>query len=153
MVYTIDKFDGEFSFLSNFYESPVKYKGNTFGSAEAAFQAQKCQDTSLIKSFCGLSPSESKRKGRHVTLRKDWEKVKDGIMYDIVLSKFSQNETLKHKLLSTGSEELLEGNRWKDTYWGVCNGVGENKLGHILMEVREKLFQSGWQKVCLCDII
>ena len=101
----IDKFDGEFSFLSNFYESPVKYRGHIFGSAEAAFQAQKCQDTSLIKSFCGLSPSESKRKGRHVTLRKDW---------------FSQNET----------------------FWGVCNGVGENKLGHILMEVREKLSQS-----------
>lgn len=116
----IDKFDGEFSFLSNFYESPVKYRGHIFGSAEAAFQAQKCQDTSLIKSFCGLSPSESKRKGRHVTLRKDWEEVKNGIMYDIVLSKFSQNET----------------------FWGVCNGVGENKLGHILMEVREKLSQS-----------
>lgn len=143
MVYTIDKFDGEFSFLSNFYESPVKYRGHIFGSAEAAFQAQKCQDTSLIKSFCGLSPSESKRKGRHVTLRKDWEEVKDGIMYDIVFSKFSQNETLKYKLLSTGSEELVEGNWWKDTYWGVCNGVGENKLGHILMEVREKLSQSG----------
>lgn len=138
----IDKFDGEFSFLSNFYESPVKYRGHIFGSAEAAFQAQKCQDASLIKSFCGLSPSESKRKGRHVTLRKDWEEVKDGIMYDIVFSKFSQNETLKYKLLSTGSEELVEGNWWKDTYWGVCNGVGENKLGHILMEVREKLSQS-----------
>lgn len=76
-------------------------------------------------------------------MRKDWEEVKDGIMYGIVLSKFSQNETLKHKLLSTGSEALVEGNRWKDTYWGVSNGVGENKLGHILMEVREKLSQSG----------
>ena len=129
MVYTIDKFDGEYAFLSNFYESPIKYKGNIFGSAEAAFQAQKCQNSTLIKSFCRLSPSESKRKGRHVALRKDWEAVKDGIMYDIVLS--------------TGSEELVEGNWWKDTYWGVCNGVGENKLGHILMEVREKLSQSG----------
>lgn len=142
MVYTIDKFDGEYAFLSNFYESPIKYKGNIFGSVEAAFQAQKCQNSTLIKSFCRLSPSESKRKGRHVTLRKDWEEVKDGIMYDIVFSKFSQNETLKYKLLSTGSEELVEGNWWKDTYWGVCNGVGENKLGHILMEVREKLSQS-----------
>jgi hypothetical protein len=34
---------------------------------------------------------------------------------------------------------LIEGNTWGDTFWGVCNGVGENNLGKTLMNVREIL--------------
>jgi predicted NAD-dependent protein-ADP-ribosyltransferase YbiA (DUF1768 family) len=28
---------------------------------------------------------------------------------------------------------------WGDRFWGVCNGVGENMLGKLLMQVREEL--------------
>lgn len=38
----INYFRGEYAFLSNFWEVPVTYKGLTYGSNEAAFQAQKC---------------------------------------------------------------------------------------------------------------
>ena len=69
----------------------------------------------------------------------DWEEVKDQIMYEICLAKFTQNEELKEKLLATGNEELVEGNTWHDTYWGVCNRRGKNKLGKILMRVRSEL--------------
>ena len=91
------------------------------------------------KNFLGLDPSSAKRKGRRVKLRDDWEEVKDQIMYEIVLNKFSQNEELRKKLIATGDEYLEEGNTWHDTYWGVCNGKGKNKLGKILMQVREEL--------------
>ena len=91
------------------------------------------------KNFLGLDPSSAKRKGRRVKLRNDWEEVKDQIMYEIVLNKFSQNEELRKKLIATGDEYLEEGNTWYDTYWGVCNGKGKNKLGKILMQVREEL--------------
>ena len=91
------------------------------------------------KNFLGLDPSSAKRKGRRVKLRDDWEEVKDQIMYEIVLNKFSQNEELRKKLIATGDEYLTEGNTWHDTYWGVCNGKGKNKLGKILMQVREEL--------------
>lgn len=37
-------------------------------------------------------------------------------------------------------EELIEGNYWHDTYWGVCEGVGENHLGKLLMEIRNELY-------------
>ena len=43
------------------------------------------------------------------------------------------------RLVETGTEELVEGNDWGDTYWGVCKGTGKNMLGKILMEVREEL--------------
>jgi len=56
-----------------------------------------------------------------------------------VRAKFEQNPDLAAKLIATGDEELVEGNTWGDTYWGVCRGVGQNKLGKILMNVRQEL--------------
>jgi predicted NAD-dependent protein-ADP-ribosyltransferase YbiA (DUF1768 family) len=42
-------------------------------------------------------------------------------------------------LLETGDAELIEGNDWGDTFWGVCGGKGNNFLGKLLMEVRKEL--------------
>lgn len=40
----IDKFRGEYDFLSNFYSCQVTYNGESYLNSEAAFQAQKTQD-------------------------------------------------------------------------------------------------------------
>jgi len=40
-------------------------------------------------------------------------------------------------LLQTGDEELIEGNKWGDRFWGVCKGKGKNNLGKILMKIRD----------------
>ena len=72
-------------------------------------------------------------------LRKDWEQVKDDIMYEVVRAKFIQHPILAQQLLDTRDAELIEGNNWGDTYWGVCNGYGKNMLGRILMRVRDEL--------------
>lgn len=135
----INKFVGEYAFLSNFFEIPIYYSGILYQNSEAAFQAQKTLDPEERKKFSTLSSNEAKKKGRHVALRDDWEQVKDDIMFDIVLSKFASNPVLKNLLLNTNNEELIEGNTWNDTYWGVCNGEGENHLGKILMKVRSLL--------------
>lgn len=135
----IKVFDGEYAFLSNFYERQVEYEGITYGSSEAAFQAQKTLDIEERLQFATLTPMQSKRKGRKVTLRPDWEGVKVLTMYEIVLAKFTQNPDLAEKLIATGDEELVEGNYWHDTFWGVCDGVGTNFLGKILMDVRENI--------------
>ena len=50
---------------------------------------------------------------------------------------------LRAKLLATGDAELIEGNYWHDTFWGMCNGKGENHLGRLLMEVRSELRVDG----------
>ena len=86
-----------------------------------------------------LNPSEAKRLGRRVRLRSGWEQVKYDVMLDVVRAKFNQHPDLAQKLLATGDEELVEGNDWSDTYWGVCNGRGKNMLGKILMRVRAEL--------------
>lgn len=137
----IDSFSEENAFLSNFYKSPVFYKGYTYSTVEHAFQAMKTtteQDRIHIAS--AATPGIAKRRGRLVKIRSDWEKVKDQIMYELVFAKFSQSEELKEKLLETGDQQLVEGNYWGDFYWGAdLNGVGQNKLGKILMRVREEL--------------
>ena len=133
----INAFRKEYFFLSNFYKCNVTYNGITYNSSEAAFQAQKCP--ARAREFSKLDASDAKAMGRYVTLRRDWESVKDNAMYEIVKAKFTQNETLKERLLATGDSELVEGNDWNDKYWGVCKGYGKNMLGKILMRVRTEL--------------
>ncbi len=58
-----------------------------------------------------------------------------------VLDKFTRNPQLREMLLATGDKYLEETNHWGDKYWGVDykTGVGFNKLGVILMDVRDRL--------------
>lgn len=133
----INEFQGPYRFLSNFWNCPVTYGGVTYQNAEAAFQAQKCTDPANRAQFADLDPSAAKRLGRRVKLRPDWEAVKDQVMCQVVQAKFTQNPDLMAKLKATGDAVLIEGNTWGDRYWGMCGGTGQNKLGRILMALRD----------------
>lgn len=135
----INEFRGENYFLSNFYMAPVTYEGITYTNNEAAFQAQKCDNCADRAAFADLDPSRAKKKGRHVRLRKDWENVKRTVMYELLTAKFTQNPVLRVKLQATGTAHLEEGNTWGDRIWGTVDGVGENWLGKLLMQVRTDL--------------
>lgn len=139
---SITFFRDDYFFLSNFYEVPITYNGIIYRSSEAAFQSMKTKDESLRKDFANLTPNESKKLGRKVKLREDWEDVKVDIMYEIVKQKFIQNPDLKDKLIATGNAYLEEGNTWGDKVWGTVNGEGFNHLGFILMKIREELKES-----------
>lgn len=76
-------------------------------------------------------------------MRDDWDLIKDDVMYEVCLSKFLKNPILLQKLIDTGNEELVEGNTWGDRYWGVCDGVGKNHLGKILMRLRDEFKEPG----------
>lgn len=137
----IKEFKNQYFFLSNFYECPIYYNKLVFCNAEAAFQAQKVIDEKEQYKFINLNASQARKLGKTIALREDWEEVKDNIMYEIVKRKFTVNKELQQKLLETKEEELVEGNWWHDTYWGVDSktGIGQNKLGKILMKVREEV--------------
>lgn len=141
MVVEINRFSGEYRFLSNFYPVPVTYGGLTYQNNEAAFQAQKCLDEETRKRFTEYDAGRAKGVGRQVDLRPDWEEVKVGLMEEIVRAKFIQNEDMKRKLIATAGARLVEGNSWHDVFWGVDlkTGKGENHLGEILMKVRAEL--------------
>lgn len=142
MVSAILEFKDEFRFLSNFYYCSFTWNGFNWSSSEAAYQAAKSLDYSDWIYISQLSPSQSKKYGKQIKLREDWETIKYKIMYQIVYSKFSQNELLKSRLKSTKNAILEEGNNWGDKIWGVCppgSGIGQNALGNILMLVRGEL--------------
>ena len=121
------------------YETPVFVDGILYRSAENAFQAMKV-DENEREIFVDISPKEARQLGKKVTLPENWEDVRLGYMTKVVSAKF-ENEYLKRKLLETGDRVLVEGNTWGDRYWGVYNGKGENNLGTILMELRDKFRQ------------
>ncbi len=160
MTLVIDRFHGEFEFLSNFQWIAIKDQGMIFPSVEHAFQAAKTTDR-RFKRLIGSAPTpgQAKRLGRSVTLRKDWEIVKDEVMLRLLRLKF-ENEEMRKLLLETGDAELIEGNSWGDWYWGMIQYYGEmdlrhgeyivggndrmrwrgqNKLGKLLMKVREEI--------------
>ena len=138
-VKPIDTFGGDNSYLSNFYYAPIVYNGVKYNSTEVAYQAAKAVKELDKKKFICMTSSEAKALGRKIELRPDWDSVKDVVMYDVCKLKFTTHADLKEKLLSTGDAELIEGNYWGDVYWGVCNGIGQNKLGKILMRIRSEL--------------
>ena len=138
---TIDQFTGEYRFLSNFWSAKVVYEGMEYPSVENAYQAAKCADPADRARFVGISASEAKKLGRQVTMRSDWDSVKYAVMLELVRQKFALNRALAERLLATGDAMLVEGNTWRDVYWGVDlnTGEGENHLGEILMDVRRGL--------------
>lgn len=136
----INSFSGKYHFLSNFSEAEVWLDGMSYPSTEYAYQAAKTFDARWRRKIqLAESPNEAKRLGRKAPLRDNWEDIKDEIMYKMVRQKFRQHADLTELLLSTGDAELVEGNWWGDTYWGVCKGKGKNMLGKTLMAVREEL--------------
>jgi len=135
----ITSFQGEYRWLSNFWVCPFEHEGFLFPTAEHAYQLAKCTNPQDAQKIADApTPGQAKKLGRRVQVRSDWEKVKVPLMQSIIHSKFKVPE-LREKLLATDRAQLIEGNTWGDTFWGVCNGVGENYLGRILMAVRAEL--------------
>lgn len=146
----IDSFTGRWNFLSNFFPVEIEHQGIKYPSVEHYYVAMKVKnDQQIDGKYIGYvdcreliskikTPGEAKRFGRTLKIRKDWDNVKFDVMLWGVREKFKKEE-LKEMLLNTGDQQLIEGNFWNDTYWGVCKGVGENNLGKILMRVREEV--------------
>ena len=74
-----------------------------------------------------------------VTIVDNWEDKKEDIMKQALTYKFSQNETLKKKLLDSGSYRLIEYTP-RDSFWGTFwNNNGKNRLGNVLECVRDEM--------------
>lgn len=136
----IESFQGEYRFLSNFFPSLVIYAGRCYTSVEHAYQASKTLNQPQRDAIrAAETPGRAKRMGQKVALRPNWDTYKLDVMEMLVGEKFRIAEDLADLLLATGDAELVEGNTWGDTFWGVCGGMGENHLGRILMRVRAEL--------------
>lgn len=132
----------EYGCFSNFSAHEIRLKGKLWPTSEHYFQAMKFQSTEHQEAIRKQrSPMIAARMGRDRKrpLRRDWESVKDAIMRDAVLAKFSQHADIRAILLGTGDAKLVE-HTSNDAYWGDGgDGSGRNQLGQILMSVRATL--------------
>lgn len=131
-------FEGDYSWLSNFWPAEIALDGMVFPSVEHAYQAAKA-DLSQRAVFLGCTAGKAKRLGRRVAQRADWERVRVDIMRSLIQQKFARGSVLGQKLKATGARKLVEGNAWGDVFLGVCEGQGRNQLGELLMEQRTLL--------------
>lgn len=135
----IDEFSGIYRWLSNFWSVNVELDGAIYPSVEHAYQAAKTTDLKEREAIrLAASPGEAKKLGNKVTLRDQWDTMRLKVMRKLLKQKFSI-EPWRSMLIATKNRKLIEGNYWRDTYWGVCNGVGENHLGKLLMKLRSQL--------------
>ena len=132
----------EYGCFSNFAKAPIRLKGKLWPTTEHYFQAQKFAGTPREEEIRqAKSPMIAARMGRSRKhrLRPDWERVKDAIMREAALAKFTQHADLRDILLGTGDAILVEHTE-NDSYWGDGgDGSGRNRLGEILMSVRDEL--------------
>ena len=95
-----------------------------------------------IRQIASLMDAALEGRNRQNPLRPDWEDVKDEVMLLPLRMKFSQNPEIAKELLATGDAILIEHTR-NDDYWAdEGDGSGKNKLGLLLMQVREELKNS-----------
>lgn len=136
--------DNKYKSFSNLYRAPFTLDGKEYGSSENYFQSQKfvgTDDEYAEKIRTTKNPVLVAGMGRSKShpIRADWETVKQDIMRRALDAKFAAHSELKDLLLGTGSA-LIEEEAAIDSYWGIgADGKGENWLGKLLMELREKL--------------
>lgn len=132
----------EYWVFSNFAALGFELKEKYWKTSEHYYQAMKFEGTSYEENIRkAKSPAEAKKLGKATFIRKDWDQVKEEVMREALLAKFKTNELAKEILLSTGEEVIVEDSPW-DSYWGLGpDKNGQNRLGVLLMEVRDIIRQ------------
>lgn len=130
---------GEFS---NFSLYKVKLDGEIWPTSEHYFQAQKFEDKKhqeKIRKCASPMKAAELGRSRKTPIKKNWDKIKDNVMYEVVFAKFTQHKELGELLIGTNNAILIEHTE-NDSYWGDGgDGSGKNRLGKILMKVRDKI--------------
>ena len=134
------QFKDEYRWLSNFADCEVILDGVTYPSVENAYQAAKTIDLPARELFLDVTAGKAKRLGKKIAIREDWESIKLEVMEGLLRQKFNTPK-FKTLLLQTKDEQIIEGNTWGDTFWGVDihSGKGKNHLGNIIMIIRRQL--------------
>ena len=146
----------ENGYLSNWYLSDFIVGEKMFSSMEQYMMYQKAMcfgDTEMAKRIMETEEvAEIKRLERLVSGYHDhiWNGVRQILIYEGLLAKFSQNQELKDKLLATEDAVLAEC-AVKDCIWGIGLSMhdpnrydiskwkGQNLLGYGLMMARNRL--------------
>jgi ribA/ribD-fused uncharacterized protein len=141
---TVFFYEQDFYVLSNFSAFKVNFEGRDFDTSEAAYHWCKFSGTSSVHQnairHARSAHDAFKYAEEHKADRRAfWDDEKVEVMRRILWAKVEQHEYVRRKLLQTGTRKLVE-NSWRDSFWGWGeNRDGQNMLGQIWMEIRERL--------------
>jgi ribA/ribD-fused uncharacterized protein len=138
--------DKNYGVFSNLYQRPVLFDDQLFPTAEHAYQAGKARKAA-VRQWLMAAPSPSllamAAHGLYYwDIAPGWSTSKFARMKNVLLAKFRQHPDLTATLLGTGDARLIESatvDNPVNRLWGEVNGVGQNMLGTLLMEVRAEL--------------
>lgn len=147
------QFRGPLAFLSNMDVEPEHPIVIDFGdgivlafpSMENAFQAMKCARPEDREPFITLTPAQARQHGQRVQMHADWDAGRKLHAMQYGLAQKFKHPALAQRLVDTREDLITEINDWGDTYWGICNGVGEDHLGRLLRKIRQDLLSMGYQ--------
>ena len=130
--------------LSNFAPPGVEHGGVYWPTVEHYFQAQKFTEPNLRERIRqAATPKEARALGQSRTfkLRPEWDAIREEVMLAGLRIKFSFPQA-RELLLSTANRILVESSPF-DYFWAAGkDGSGQNRLGHLLMQVRNELRQN-----------
>lgn len=136
--------------FSNLYRRTVEFEGDVFPTAEHAYQAGKARKPEVRRWLMAAPTPALLAMAAHGLYTWDiapgWSRTKFDRMRGVLRAKFTQHEDLAALLLSTGDARLVESatvDSPVNRLWGEVNGVGQNMLGLLLMEVRQWLREQG----------
>lgn len=142
-VIRFSRADLNYGFLSNLHEAPFEHGGRTWPSVEHCFQANKFAGTEYERKIrLEKDPVLARELGMRPEQQPgdDWDSNKERVMREALRAKFTHRPELRKKLLATGDNPLID--HEGDKYWGDNgDGTGRNRMGIILMEVRDELRQ------------
>lgn len=132
--------------FSNLYRRSMEFEGVTYPTAEHAYQAGKARRPE-VAAWLLAAPTPSLLAGAAHAMHfwdiaPGWSSNRRERMSRVVLAKFRQHPDLAAVLLGTGTARLVETatvDNEVNRRWGEVNGVGQNWLGLILMDVRSIL--------------
>ncbi len=135
---TIAEFKGKYEFLSADFPCDIVINGITYPTATNYFCALKATSDGMRKKIARLSPNKARQKLAMLPPNDDYDNNKEYYLYIANKAKFEQHQDLKNKLIETGNSELINTVTYRDEWAGIRNGIGENKLGIVLMKIREE---------------
>jgi ribA/ribD-fused uncharacterized protein len=132
--------------FSNLYKRPFEFEGDTFPTAEHAYQASKARKPTVRRWLMAAPSPALLAMAAHGLYYWDiapgWSTLKFDRMTRVLSAKFEQHLDLQELLLSTGDRRLVETATTDspvNRLWGEVNGIGKNMLGVLLMNVRSEI--------------
>lgn len=139
--------------FSNLFRRPVEFEGEVYPTSEHAYQAGKARKDAVKKWLMSAPSPALLAMAAHGLYYWDvapgWSRTKFDRMRRILRAKFTQHPDFCELLLGTGDARLVEAateDNPVNRLWGEVNGVGENMLGKMLMELRSELSAAKMQQ-------